>query len=476
MFATLGPRLKVEMMFLLRVLHQIPCGLVILAACVFFSSPAIAQSSLDSQRTKPTFVPIPELRPLTAQALRRALAQQSLPVDGLSIAVEDRQVPRNDLDAALRRMIKAGDLQVSAIPSVNSKPDFSRLLISSFNKDWVSQTVGPGQAVNSLQRFYASSRLACGTNAQCLILVDQRFAGLGPALAGLNSVQSGCDEAAQKFGTLLQGIQQQGQLSEGQTALLSDRGVEFDRQCLAAPWDANLPAVARNVPAQGALEATAVLTVSTESRPFCTGVFLSPQRVLTAKHCFADQSKYRALASGQVVVRRMSAAAPADDSAKWIARAEQSLPASITNGGPITISDDWMLLKVEGGPSAVPQLIIQEPGALAQLFVPGFFFAHDVTRKPTMDPIEWLMVPDWWKGLRWSKPGMCLAVDSAPNCFRMLCQTTFGYSGAPVFSTQRDPQGRLVLHGIVKGTEGAQTTCLKPEISFSSLAVRPAGL
>lgn len=342
-------------------------------------------------------------------------------------------------------------------------------------QEQVQQTVGPRTAANELKTFYSGMRASC-TDEECRNRVDRMFAQGSPLIDRLLAQSGPCDTASVKFGALMQGIAKTGQIDDAQSVLLLNAGKPLDRACLAAPWDAPSSIVAWESSQgrqNGALQATALLQLTATSEPFCGGLFTSRNTVITALHCFGTDKAYAALRDGKVIVRQ-AGAGPVNtpSSGEWTAAAVSLPTPQSAKRQDIPVTEDLIELRIAGGPQAVPAIRIAPPSGPGAVFVPGYFFAHDRERRPAGSSEAWpVTTPVWWRGLRWSLPETCVVADPLADCFRILCQTSVGYSGTPVFATSRDPNGTLVVHGIVKGSEGRANVCRQPLLNYSTIGI-----
>lgn len=334
-------------------------------------------------------------------------------------------------------------------------------------RNQVQQTVGPNTAGNVIEMKVKAELSAC-TDERCKALVMASYPDYSSLVAKLRGASGGCDAAASRYADAAGAIDSN---TATQTDLLEFEAAArlVDNACMTAPWDAQAPAVARTgggEAGQGALKATGLLQVDGLGDPFCGGVFLSPSEVQTALHCFGRADTYQALKQGRVTIRQAdSATAPA-----WKVTA-QTLDPSVTSGAGFDVSRDFLRLRLTLPATGVPKLTVRKPSGLEPAFVAGFMLGHDKLRKPAVSDTKWAATPEWWKGLRWAKPDGCVVVDSDDNCFRMLCETVRGFSGAPVFATKASPAEPLVLFGIVKGTEGGANVCRTPELAWSTIGV-----
>ena len=381
----------------------------------------------------------------------------------------------SDLRSAFERAISRGRMTIADVEAVEKAGTLADALVHIEDISHVTQTAGPKTAANSIERLYRAELARCSDPA-CRSAVDARFPNAASVIDRLRRGSQECENASLRYATILQGIDDAGGATITQAIALREAGAVVDTACLVAPWDAVGPEVARvggGPSAQGALNATALIEVAGEDQPFCGGLFISRTEVVTTLHCFAHQEQYDALKEGRIVVRQMGAGGSAPASViAWKAKAVTMPPATLVGRRGIPVAEDVIRLSLVGGPAAVPTFKVVPAGGLSDAFVPGYFLSRDTDRRPAGETSTWdASTPEWWKGVRWAKPGSCVVVDRTTDCFRMMCQTTHGYSGSPVFATERDPNGSLRLYGIVKGTEGSVNICRPEPLEFSTLGV-----
>jgi hypothetical protein len=452
--------------------------LVAAAATIAIVRPAASAPA----RVAGMHVDLSDLDLVKSETLLRELRQTD---PGLRIETDSSNRPTGTvitdpagLRSALERLIAQRKIDVVDLEEFGQETDLSRLAGVFRDRAIVSQTAGPDSSASGIAGLYRSEMAACGADQSCRDAVGARFPGIDLVIQRLRAQSPACEQASLRYSAVLQGIADQGGApTPTQANNLHLTGARLDDACLAAPWDADTPEVARaggGNAAPGALNATALIEISGEDRPFCGGLFVSTREVLTTLHCFTGAEQYEALKDGRVVVRQMGTgeAAPAAVVA-WGATPVSMPPPTLVGRLDIPVGEDMIRLRLADGPAAIPQVVTASPHGLANAFVAGYFQTRDTERRPAGSPTTWdASTPEWWKGVRWAKPGTCMVVDAADNCFRMMCQTTYGYSGTPVFATERDPSGALLLYGLVKGTEGRTNLCLPRPLQYSTLGIR----
>jgi hypothetical protein len=380
-----------------------------------------------------------------------------------------------DLKKALDRLVSKGKISVVDLQEVRAPISASEMIGALRDLSHVSQMAGPKTSADAIEGLYQSELAAC-RDLVCRQRVQERYPNLALVIQRLRNGSEPCEEASLDYAAILQGINDVGHATVTQANDLRRAGAVVDSACLSAPWDTDSPSVARTgggPVVQGALNATALIEIAGRDQPFCGGLFVTPVEVLTTLHCFSHAEQYDALKNGRVVVRQMGAgqATPASAVA-WSATPTSMPPPTLVGRRDIPVAEDVIRLRLTGGPPAVPRVTAAGGGKLSDAFVPGYFLTRDKNRRPAGVTSTWdASTPEWWKGVRWAKPGSCVVVDRSTDCFRMMCQTTHGYSGSPVFSTETDANGSLRIYGLVKGTEGSVNICRPQPLQFSTLGV-----
>lgn len=455
---------------------------LVLLACVTATAAATHGARAGPAKVEGMHVDLSELDFSESESLIRELRRTDrrfrLKVDSSNRPTGTIITDPADLKVALDRLVAQGQIHIVGLESLGGQVDLSELASARFDRGSVAQFVGGSTAADGIETLYLSELARCGTNPTCRQGVDSRYPGATGVLQQLRSGSVDCERASLRYSRALQAIADaKGSATLTQASRLRERGAELDNACLSAPWDPDGPEVARSgggPAAQGALNATALIEIEGTDQPFCGGLFLSPNEVVTTLHCFTRADEYEALRDGRVVVRQMGTgqATPAAAVA-WTAAANPLPPTTLIGRQNIPVGEDLIRLRLAGGPAAIPRYSAVAPRGFSRAFVPGYFQTHDSARGPAGSTGTWsASTPEWWKGVRWAKPGTCLVVDTENDCFRMMCQTTHGYSGTPVFATERDSSGALILYGLVKGTEGQTNICRPQPLAFSTLGIR----
>ncbi|RCK38825.1 hypothetical protein TH19_03195 [Thalassospira profundimaris] len=215
--------------------------------------------------------------------------------------------------------------------------------------------------------------------------------------------------------------------------------VAFDRACLSPISDIPLP-----LRDTGIERTVGFLTIEQDGKEtaFCTALRFSKTKIVTAKHCFFDKSKgstkaqYDYLQYGMVRLYLLG-----DLSKPYVLDYVQL--AAPSSSGAIPTSDDYVILPVDTRDTDLPAINMNEPVPLQALTTPGIN--------------GYLVTDDWRDQLRWSSANMCFVLQLNNGCLVHGCNTTSGFSGAPVFSLHGD--GGIEVVGLHSSGGNQDASC-----------------
>jgi hypothetical protein len=440
-------------------------------AATTISSSAPVQAQVDGGSTGPSSITLDSGRMNGSGFEQISTVLKEHRYQGATIQIRGQQIR---IEAEQNDAVSIADILVrrGVLPRELAFPDSPAL---SHPQDWIGrrswyQQVAPGTDAAPILQDRFNRELGQCRDEACRNLVRARHPGIEQIIARLASQPVECAEAARQFALLYRGISESG-ATVAAVQELGIAGSQVDVACMAAPWD---PSERRESdvsagPPPGALEATGLLEIEGQEAPLCGALFLSATELVTARHCFADRDFYVALRDGHVRVRQAS-----DARLSWRVSAVEMPADSLIGSEDIRFADDYIRLRVAGGPPNVPRVDLRAPAGLSPAFVAGYFQFRSRERV-TGSPGEWLAKPEAERGLRWSRQGMCNVVDPAPGCFRMLCQTIPGFSGSPVFALVSAPGSTpLVAYGLVSGTEGeGHPMCGDDDLELATVGTTP---
>ena len=230
----------------------------------------------------------------------------------------------------------------------------------------------------------------------------------------------------------------------------------------------------------GALGAVGFLQYLTKAGTWdhlCAALLMRPNAehpqpyALTARHCFTDAARQRDLQDGRIRLVRA------------VSDTEVYRPAysdAVARQPVLAVADDVVALDLVDAPAELdlPAVVFEEPGA--PFFKPVVvlsYFIHHQSRERWHPRAVAGVSPDqeWRRGIRWARSGLCQVVAAKAGCVRTLCQTTVGYSGAPVFAESPRADGALVVHGLISHAgDGNQPNCFAPDpFELSDVGLRP---
>jgi len=188
----------------------------------------------------------------------------------------------------------------------------------------------------------------------------------------------------------------------------------------------------------------------------CGGALLSDNRIVTARHCFRETRWFKpaaALKAGELYIQRVL-----DGTVHrlvWTSEVQKPI---------LSVSDDYVVLGVEGDPEQplrAARVTFARPTRPSRAIALGYFLDHDPSRETQqLSAVRGLALePDWHRGLRWAREGLCQVIDERDGCVRTMCQTINGYSGTPLFA-ENPVDGSLVIYGLISHPgRGDSTPC-----------------
>jgi hypothetical protein len=215
--------------------------------------------------------------------------------------------------------------------------------------------------------------------------------------------------------------------------------VAFDRACLSPISD--IPAPLKD---SGIERAVGFLTVKEGDKEiaFCTALRFSKTEIVTARHCFFDKSngstkpEYGYLQYGKVRFYLLT-----DLSKPY--RLDYLKLAKPSASAAIPTRDDYVILPVDTSDTNLPAINMNEPVPFQALTTPGIN--------------GYLVEDDWRDQLRWSSANMCFVLQLNNGCLVHGCNTTSGFSGAPVFSLHGD--GGIEVVGLHSSGGNQDASC-----------------
>lgn len=254
-------------------------------------------------------------------------------------------------------------------------------------------------------------------------------------LRGLEAVSAECRQAAERF--------QRIQVCRGSACKQHRRVIEnFDAQCLYQPTEGTGPAAMSQGAADGLTALDVTVVIQHRVGPdrwthLCGGLILSGERILTARHClnYAGQSRFRALSANDWRAVRLSDGRVLNLSAD-----------GVVDRAPSSVADDYLILplvlKSGDAPVRAAKLVLRE-ASWSSATVVGYFDLYNTVATSVAS------LADVRSAIRAPRPGLCHVVEVRNRCVRTICQTVPGYSGSPLFANARDPDGALVLYGLI---------------------------
>jgi len=460
---------------------------IFLAVCGLFSaiSSGLAQTKLPSQ---PAGLDLSKLSVSQRAEILSALKDQE------KIHAEEFELQNNKIilrDPALQAQLNRfatrpiNDLPANELMEVLKNPGLMRRIFE-MRSSWYQRVYEPDVAPGVFDSLISQYRRSCKPDdKECLSGGPvSELTRLSRLVAGSDAGNS-CSAAAREY------RRQSLSCSAGcNSATHRDAIAKFDASCLASmlPWQrADGTMTADAAPSilthggaqngvQGALNAVAVIEIRpTESNSVathhCGGVLLSGNRIATALHCFNTRLMANAVASGRVWARSIR-----NDNSAWKILAPDKWPGALPQ---TDIGRDFIVLRLESAaPIAVPKIIFGTSAIPGEAFVLGHFLDFDDTRTLVAPgTAQTTPIPRWRRGLRWAKPGLCVAIGVKAGCVRTLCQTVRGYSGSPVFAAKgADPAKPLTVLGLISAPDDGSDARCGDQQAITTLASSAAGV
>jgi hypothetical protein len=165
----------------------------------------------------------------------------------------------------------------------------------------------------------------------------------------------------------------------------------------------------------------------------CTAVRVSIQSVLTAKHCFFDKNggfplKYlNSMRNGWLHFYSLN-----DLSKRYVLSLQDQTSAFRSSpNGAIPDSQDFTVLTLDTSDIPTPKINFRTASSDKRLITVGFNSLTDESH--------------WTESLRWSQKGVCFVSLVQDGCIVHGCNTTPGFSGAPLFQIDADDQSLSVV-------------------------------
>lgn len=294
----------------------------------------------------------------------------------------------------------------------------------------------PRHAGADLRTRLGQSRDLCASSPAACANVDalnRRIQGLEAARA----LSPGCDDAAVAY------------RREARNPLIPAAvAATYDLACLGslvgriadpvATGAGNSPAFLTDTKA---LRAIGLLVVDGE--PVCGALIRNDRTIVTARHCVEGEGR-AALQRGSMTLQ------PIDGRPMW------RLGSIITEGNEAgVVREDWAIVRIDTTDEVGAAEVMLKPITVAtDATVIGYFDQH--RHAVSAAPRE----PAWRRGLRWPRPGFCIAVVDRRGCLQTHCQTVTGFSGAPIFRSSTAAGAPLEVVGFVSGSgDKPETRC-----------------
>lgn len=342
--------------------------------------------------------------------------------------------------------------------------------------DFNSQALPAGgeTSAHDVEMAYSLELQRCSeTDKVCRDAVTAAYQSRGAIVQGLRALSRTCEDVAKVYNAATNKYLRYRTTANWAGVRAAAEAV--DANCLAAPWDPGVPVMTYSGIGPGgklgALDALAVLmNVGAGADPFCSGVFVTRDTVLSALHCFGDPAAFDALQKHEIRVAHASGAGRTGFQT-YAVEPVTPLPADVRGREAFTVAEDYILLKVTGTPPATPAVALAKASPLTPVFVAGYFTLADENRRAALPAADQLRTPDWWNHIRIATPSQCYVLNTGDDCLRMTCSTIEGFSGAAIFAVPNDANGPLTFYGIVHGGEDTPNQCGPGKLSAGTLGV-----
>jgi len=421
------------------------------------ASLAFAQNQQSVEDAQVYGLNISHLPKLQYKRAQLTLEARGIKIDpDLSIQNNDTiTLSRDDAASTIDALLRNKAIQPENVDDILILPDDGHQTFYRKRND-VEQVAGPKQTIDNINLIREKKSTECraqiDTNLKnkCLTAVDLKYTQLSLSTLRFGNSDLGdkCNLAAKAY-------------AKASRDSLRAAEQDADVSCFNTPWGyrADVSATfAKTI--ETALAATAIIEFN--GVPFCSGVFLSGTRVLTAKHCFQDGAILRNF--GKITI-----AQPAHPEIMPLRiNASVAVSTDILNVDRISVADDVIELTTLT-PAQTPPLTFSKIDDATEAVTIGFMPSISAISHTPLSDGQWAILPEWYKHVRISKQGGCYAMDSKDNCFRMSCTTVGGFSGAPVFSSELDEQGRLKFFGLNIAPETDDRRCGSPMLALGTI-------
>jgi hypothetical protein len=229
----------------------------------------------------------------------------------------------------------------------------------------------------------------------------------------------------------------------------------YDRGCFGAFgvregefYPAATPPPLLRQPGSGEALLASIGIVLRDGRPDCAGLLTRQRRFITAGHCAET------ISLNPVVIQASTGTA-------WKISDRQG-PTDAAGGPAKGTANDWAAYAVNAGEGyAVPAVRFADMKVSTSATV--------IAAYPHLpEPVQTAQALTGH--MRYSRPGLCEAIDLRANCLALLCQTIRGFSGAPIFRSETGDGVPEVL-GFVSGSQNNNSGCQSFNIADVTLAV-----